>query len=494
MDPIRRLAGQTAIYGLSSIVGRLLNYLLVPLYTRVLIPSDYGIYTEMYAYVSILWVILTYGMETTFFRFSESEHDKKRVYSTAFLSLTFTSGIFLLLVLLNAGAIAHWMDYPGHVNYVVWFGLILAFDALAAIPFAGLRQKNRPVRFATIKLINIGTNIGLNLFFILLCPYLLRQYPGSQLAQVILTFFDPGNLVEYIFISNLIATLLTFVLLFPEIPLRYLHFDLRIWKRMLRYTWPLLIVAIAGSINLSIDKILLTYLLPPDSNVMAQVGIYGACYKVSIIMTLFVQTFRYAADPFFFSESGRSDSRQLYADVLNLFTIAVSLIFLLTVMYLDVVINFIGAAYRDGKNVIPILLLGNLFLGIFYNLSIWYKLTNRTIFGAVLSVIGAAVTIALNFILIPSMGYYGSAWAAFAAYFVMMVLSYFLGKKYFPVPYDLKKFFVYLGLAVVLFLVSDAIHFGSQTLKYVVNTGFTLFYLVLIFVREKPLLKQLLLK
>ncbi|MFP4470020.1 MAG: lipopolysaccharide biosynthesis protein [Bacteroidales bacterium] len=494
MDPIRRLAGQTAIYGLSSIVGRLLNYLLVPLYTRVLITSDYGIYTEMYAWVSILWVILTYGMETTFFRFSEREKNKRLVYSTAFLSLVLTSSVFLVLVLTNVQQIAAWLGYPGNLNYVIWFGLILAFDALAAIPFAKLRQENRPVRFATIKLINIGTNIGLNLFFILLCPFILEQYPASAAADFIGLFFDPQHLVEYIFISNLIATLLTFVLLMPDIPFRSLRFNSRLWVRMLRYTWPLLIVAIAGSINLSIDKILLTYLLPEGSNVMSQVGIYGACYKVSIIMTLFVQTFRYAADPFFFSESGRSDSRKLYADVLTLFTMAVSLIFLITVMYLDVVILFIGEAYREGKEVIPILLLGNLFLGIFYNLSIWFKLTDRTIFGAVLSVLGATVTIVLNFVLIPHIGYFGSAWAAFFAYFLMMILSYFLGKYYFPVPYDLRKFFLYLGVAVSLFLISKWLDFPSQTVKYIVNTAFTLGYTAFVLLNEKKLLRQMLLK
>lgn len=491
MNPLRRLAGQTAIYGLSSIVGRLLNYLLVPLYTRVLITSDYGIYTEMYAYVSILFVMLTYGMETTFFRFSESEQNKKKVYSTAFLSLVFTSFVFLALVLGNTSSIAQWLGYPNSLNYVIWFGLILVFDAISAIPFAKLRQENRPVRFAMVKLINISTNIGLNLFFILLCPFILKHYSGSTAARLVSTFFDSARLVEYIFISNLIATLFTFVLLIPDIPYRRISFDFRLWKRMLGYTWPLLIVAIAGSINLSIDKILLTYLLPENSDVMSQVGIYGACYKVSIIMTLFVQTFRYAADPFFFSESLRPGSKRIYSDVLTLFTIAASTIFLLTVMYLDVVILFIGEAYREGKNVIPILLMGNLFLGIFYNLSIWYKLTNRTIFGAILSVTGATITIILNVLLIPEIGYYGSAWAAFFAYLLMMILSYLIGKKHFPVPYNLKKFFLYLGGAAVLYLFSKFLVYPSTVMKYLVNTAFSLLYILLVFRAEKDLIRQL---
>ncbi len=488
MNPLRRLAGQTAIYGLSSIIGRLLNYLLVPLYTRVLITSDYGIYTEMYAYVSILWVMLTYGMETTFFRFSESESNKKSVYSTAFLSLAFTSGIFLMLSLLYTQPIANWLDYPENQNYVIWFVFILAFDAIAAIPFAKLRQENRPVRFAMIKLVNIGLNIGLNLFFILLCPFILDQYPQSQLAVLINGFFNHNDLVGYIFISNLIATTFTLLLLLPEFPVRNLVFDFALWRRMLAYTWPLLIVAVAGSVNLSLDKILLARLLPEGSDVMGQVGIYGACYKVSIIMTLFIQTFRYAADPFFFSESGKSESRRLYADVLTVFIIVTSIIFLLTVMYLDIVILFIGQAYREGKDVIPLLLLGNMFLGVYYNLSIWYKLTNQTIYGAILSLIGASVTIALNVALIPSLGYRGSAYAALSAYFVMMVFSFLIGQRHFKVPYDLKRLIFYPAFALALYLFSEMLHIGSPMLSMLINTLLSLGYLAVVFKLDKNLL------
>lgn len=487
LNPLKRLAGQTAIYGLSSIVGRLLNYLLVPLYTRVLIPSDYGIYTEMYAWVSILWVLLTYGMETTFFRFSESHHNGEKVYSTSLISLLGTSLLFLAFVLASSGPIAEWLGYENSTHYVVYFGLILAFDAIAAIPFARLRQQNRPIRFAVIKLINIGLNIGFNLFFILLCPWILKTYPGSGIAGIVETFFNPGDLVGYIFISNLIASSVTLVMLLPELRLKKYVFDTAIWKKMLAYTWPLMIVAIAGSINLSMDKILLSNLLPgaSEEEIMAQVGIYGACYKVSIIMTLFVQTFRYAADPFFFAEAGKSDSRQIYADVLKYFTIVASLLFLATTLYLDVVIRFIGEAYRAGRSVIPILLLGNLFLGIFYNLSFWYKLTNQTIYGAGLSIVGATVTIVLNIILIPTLGYYGSAWASFTAYLLMMTLSYFLGKKHFPVPYQLSKIIFYLGFAVVIFFISRWTGLEPGILKYMVNTILLLVYLLVVFIIEK---------
>ena len=396
----------------------------------------------------------------------------------------------------SAGPIANWLGYANSTHYVVYFALILTFDAIAAIPFAKLRQQNRPVRFATIKLINIGLNIGFNLFFILLCPYLLENHPQTAISVFIAGFFNPGDLVGYIFISNLIASAVTLVFLLPDMWLKKFVFDSAVWKRMLAYTWPLMIVAIAGSINLSMDKILLANLLPgaSEEQIMAQVGIYGACYKVSIIMTLFVQTFRYAADPFFFAEAGKSDSRQIYADVLKYFTIITSLLFLATTLYLDFVIRFIGEAYREGRGVIPILLLGNLFLGIFYNLSFWYKLTNRTIFGAGLSVFGATITILLNIFLIPKIGYYGSAWASFSAYFLMMVSSWVLGRKHFPVPYNLKKILFYLTFAVMLFFVSRLSGLEEGLVKYIFNTFLILIYGAAVFMIERrhliPVIKK----
>lgn len=482
MNPIRQLAGQTAIYGLSSIVGRLLNYLLVPLYTRVLITSDYGIYTEMYAWVSILWVLLTYGMETTFFRFAGRRKDVDIVFSTSFISLIASSGLFLLLTLSYAGNIAQWLGYAERVHYVMYFAFILSFDAIAAIPFARLRQENRPIKFAFIKLVNIAINIGLNLFFILLCPYLISAFPESGISQLILLFFNQNDLVGYIFISNLIATVVTLLMLIPHFRVSRFVFDRALWISMLRYAWPLMVVAIAGSINLSLDKILLTRLLPGDSTteIMSQVGIYGACYKVSIIMTLFVQTFRYAADPFFFAEAAKKDAVQTYASVLNFFTIIAAIIFLATTLYLDIVIRFIGESYREGRDVIPVLLMGNLFLGIYFNLSFWYKLTDKTIFGALFSVIGAAVTIVLNIVLIPVYGYAGSAWAAFFAYFSMMIMSYVTGRKYYPIPYNPGKIMLYVGSAALLFLASKPMAVVAPNATFLINTGLLFLFLGLV--------------
>lgn len=462
----------------------------MPLYTRVLITSEYGVVTNMLAYVSILWVILTYGMETTFFRFSQSEKDKPLVYHTTIVSLIFSSVLFVVAVLLNIHSIVQWMSiewkgYLGHEEYIVYFTFTLAFDAITAIPFAKLRQENKAFKFALIKLINIGITLALNLFFVLLCPYIVTNHGSGFLAGIINTFFDPDYLIGYIILSYLISSFLTLVLLIPEIPFKSIKFSSEVWRRMIGYTWPLLVVGVAGSVNLSIDKIMLPRLLPKGTDVMSQLGIYGACYKISIIMTLFVQTFRYAAEPFFFAESGKEGSAKLYADVFNFFTIFVSLIFLVTMMYIDIVIKFIGVDYREGASVIPILLLGNLFLGVYYNLSIWYKLSNQTIFGAVISVIGAVLNIVLNFFLIPVFGYLGSAWAVFMAYLVMMVLSYFLGQKHFPVPYDLQKFGLFLGIPVILYLVSENIPYPALLVKFIVNSLFVLLYLTIIYKLEK---------
>jgi O-antigen/teichoic acid export membrane protein len=464
----------------------------VPLYTRVLITSDYGIYTEMYAWVSILWVLLTYGMETTFFRFAGREPDIEKVFSTSFLSLTASSLVFLLISLVYSASIANWLGYANRIHYVIFFAFILSFDAIAALPFARLRQENRPVKFAFIKLVNIALNIGFNLFFILLCPYIVTQYPDEGISRFVLTFFNPTDLVSYIFISNLIASAITLIMLIPHFRIKPLFFDFRMWKAMLKYTWPLMIVAIAGSINLSLDKILLTLLLPGKSEIeiMSQVGIYGACYKVAIIMTLFVQTFRYAADPFFFSESSKKDARKTYADILRYFTIIGAFIFLATTLYLDLVIQFIGAAYREGRDVIPILLMGNLFLGIYFNLSFWYKLTDKTIFGAMFSIVGAAITITLNIILIPSFGYYGSAWAAFFAYFTMMTLSYFFGRKYYPIPYNTVKILLYVVSAGALFIISNL--FAGEIFKWriSINTFLLLVFVLTVWLVERKNLYQ----
>lgn len=492
MNPLKRLAGQTAIYGIPTILGRFLQYLLVILLTRIFSRGEYGVISVFYSYASFLMVILTYGMETTFFRFSEAEERKDRVFSTAMLSVGLTSIAFLFLSNAFAGTLATWMQYPLHPEYVIWFAWILGLDALSSIPFARLRAQNKAKRFATIKFINILANIGLTLFFLLLCPFVLRHHPGLRDNWIVNLIYRSDWTIEYVFIANLLASILTFILLMPQVIGMKFEFHKALWRKMLVYTWPLLFAGMAGIVNETFDRLLLRYLLPRNIS-EAQVGIYSACYKISILMTLFVQAYRFAAEPFFFAQAKEKDAKLVYARIMDFFIITVSFIFLLTMLYLDDgFILLIGAKFRVGKNVIPILLLANLFLGVYYNLSIWYKLTSQTIWGAWFSLIGAVITLILNFWWIPLspdhliFGYLGSAWATFICYGSMMVLSYLVGQRYFKVPYNLTKFFIYLGLSMVLYAVSVFVPIETFILRIAFRTLLLLIFAGIAWQIEKP--------
>ncbi|MDR1739897.1 MAG: oligosaccharide flippase family protein [Bacteroidales bacterium] len=434
---IPQLAKQTAIYGIPSIVGRLLNFLLVPLYTYIFLPQEYGIVTELYAYTALLLVILTYGMETTFFRFMQKAQTDK-VFSTSVWSLLATSLIFLSAVLLFRNNIASFFDYPNAQQFVVWFAFILFADVMMAIPFCLLRQENRAMRFAVLRTINIALNIGLNLFFILLLPALLQD-------------FKPD--VKYIFLSNLVASGITLLLLMPELRRTKPVFDKRLWRDMMIYTLPVMVWGIAGIIDSTFDKVLFRSLIPDKANAMHQLGIYGACAKLAVIMNLCVQAFRYAAEPYFFKKAQQKNAAETYARVMNYFVMACCIIFLGCSLFLDELMLLVGKDYREGADVVPVLLMANLFLGIFYNLSIWYKVTDKTSIGAVIAVIGSALSIGLNVVLIPVFGYHGAAWAALACYFAITAISYFTGQKYYPVNYPLGRIFFYLLLAVSLYVV-----------------------------------------
>ena len=498
MTAIKRLAGQTAIYGIPSVLGRILTYLLVPLYTYVFKSSDYGTVSVFYAYTAFFMVLLTYGMETAFFRFNEHEQDKEKVFSTGMISLIFSSVIFLLIVLSISGKVAQWIDYPEHPEYVRWFAWILTLDAISAIPFAHLRATNRPARFAWIKMTNISVNIGLNLFFLLFCPYILSHYPEGFFRHFILTIYRPSWGIEYIFISNLAASILTIVMLLPQVfTIRWkIYPDL--WKKMFFYAFPLLFAGMAGIVNETFDRLLLRYLLPEDI-ASSQVGIYSACYKISILMTIFIGAYKYAAEPFFFAQAKEKDAKVVYAKIMDYFIIIVSLIFLVTMLYLD---DFImpllvrRKEYWEGKGVIPVLMMANLFLGVYWNLSIWYKLTGKTSWGAWISLIGAIITLALNFWWIPLSsehliyGYYGSAWATFICYGVMMVLSYLIGQKYFPVKYNLTKFAGYLGLSILLYAISSVIRPELSILRIGFHTLLIIIFVSIVFLVEKPHLKS----
>ena len=481
MGQLKKLLGQTVIYGLSSIVGRFLNYLMVPLYTYNLVAQEYGIVVDLYAYVSFLIIILTYGMETGFFRFSESEKNKDKLYSTTLLSLFSTSTIFIVAVTLFYKSIASAIGYASTPEYILWFGIIIGLDAFVSIPFARLRQQNKALKFALIKLTNILVNISLNLFFIVLSPYLIEQDANSWV-----TVFSDGEIsVKYIFISNLIASIVTVILLIPEIFNVKIQFDSKLLKRILIYSLPLLVAGLAGMVNETLDRILLKYFLPNTVDVMHEIGIYGANYKIAILMTLFIQMFRYAAEPFFFAQAKETNSKNIYSEVMKYFTIFGLFIFLFVMLYLDIFKAFIGESYHEGLKIVPVVLMANLFLGIIYNLSIWYKLTNKTKYGALIAIIGAVITIVLNVILIPKIGYMGSAWATFVCYFSMMVISYILGQKHYKIDYDLKSMLIYSVLALVLYFGFENIKFDSSVIKYTVSTLFVIIFIVFAFLKEK---------
>jgi len=437
-----------------------LNYLLVPLYTRYFLPAEYGVVTELYAYVAFLVIVLTYGLETAFFRFSKKNNDIKVVYSTALISLIVSSVIFVVLMFVCSSSIASWMGYAGHTEYIEWFAIIIALDAVASISFARLREQERAIRFVFVRLVNIFINIGLNLYFIV--------------------YQEFG--IEYIFITNLIASIVTLVLLFPEMINSSWRFDKVLWKKMMIYALPLLIAGLAGMTNETIDRILLKHLLPNTEMAASELGLYGAFYKLSIIMTLFIQTFRFAAEPFFFAQEKEGGSRKIYADVMKYFTIIMAVIFLGVTIFYDIIKGFLGSEYHDERGflVVSILLLANLFLGIYYNLSIWYKLTEKTKYGAYLSVFGAIITLALNFMLIPIIGFVGSAWATLVCYFSMTVTSYYLGKRHFPIPYQVGRIGLYLlGMLGIYFL----LNFLESNMWF--NSLYLVGFIISIFVLEK---------
>lgn len=486
MSQIKKLAGQTAVYGASTIVGRLINFLLVPLFSYIFgEPQDLGLNTEFYAYIAFLNVLFTYGMETALFNFLSNEPDKQMVYSTGLRTMLISTVILTLPFLIGAQWIADVIRYPEHPEFVVWAICIVAADALMALPFAKLREENRAKRFAAIKLIYIGVNVVMTLFFVGLCKYQYDHNPGSFFANI----YNPEIGIGYGFVANLIASCVCLGLLWKDYLKISFGFDPALLKRMLVYALPLLIVGLAGMINEVFDKILLKYLLPPGYG-EEQVGIYGTCYKLAILMTIFWQAFRYAAEPFFFSRQKEENSREIYATVMNLFVVFCLAIFLGTMMNISWIQYLIGPEYRVGLDVVPILLLANMCLGIYFNLSIWYKLTSRTHMGMWLTLIGAVVTLALNFLWIPSKGYFegymGSAWATFICYALMMVLSYFLGQKYFPVPYKVSRSLGYSVLAIGLFFAGHYTHTGSEIADLVFrNLIFVLFVIVVLLV-EKP--------
>lgn len=484
----KNLFKQTAIYGLATVLPRVFSFLLVPLYTSpgVLNNAGYGEVTVLFSYIMFFNVLLSYGMETAFFRFFNKEDDKQGVISTSTISLLWSSIFFLAAGLLFRNTLADWADLPAEfVTYSIW---ILVLDALVVIPFSRLRAEQRPVVYAVVKIGNVAINLLLNVFFLLVLPKLAQENPfWSEL-------YDADFKVGYIFVSNLIASLLTLLFFLPGYLKMHWHFDKPMWNRMIAYGMPILVAGIAFAVNEHFDKILLDKLLPPNI-AKAEVGAYSACYKLGLFMVLYATAFRLGIEPFFFSHAGHENAKQTYANITKYFVIFGSLILLGVIVFADIIKQFMlpNPEFWTAMKVVPLIILANFFLGIYNNLSVWYKLTDRTKMGAYISIVGAVLTLLLNFILIPAFersggdGYMGSAIATIVAYGSMMIVSWYLGNRYYPVPYDLKKIFAYLGLSLLF----SSVYFYGFRENYFVGIPLIIVFLGFIYYSEKSTLQRI---
>lgn len=469
MSGLKSLAKETAIYGVSSIVGRFLNYLLVPVYTIALSASSggYGVVTNIYAWVALMLVLLTCGMETGFFRFAnKGQDDPMRVYSTTLLSVSIGSVVFVVLGLLFLEPIAGWLEYGEHPWYIGMMMIVVAMDAIQSIPFAYLRYKKRPIKFAALKLLFIFLNIALNLFY-----------------YVVLK----GNDVGYAFLFNLVCTSVVMLCMIPELRGFTYVLDRELLKRMLRYSLPLVILGVAGILNQVADKIIFPFVYPDEAEATVQLGIYGAASKIAMIMAMFTQAFRFAYEPFVFGKSKEKDSREMYAQAMKFFIIFTLLAFLAVMFYLDILRHIIGRDYWDGLRVVPIVMAAEIFMGIYFNLSFWYKLIDETRWGAYFSLTGCTILILMNIFLIPKYGYIACAWAGFTGYGVAMLLSYFVGQKKYPIQYDLKAIGMYVLLAAVLYLAAEYVPIDNIYLRMAYRTVLLILFIAYVVKRDLPL-------
>jgi O-antigen/teichoic acid export membrane protein len=457
LSTAKKFAGQTAIYGLSTIASRTLNFFLTSAYTRIYPKKIYGIFSNMFSYASMLQALLAFGMETTFFRYLNKHADRKsQVYNNAFAAIAFISLVFLAVTLPFINQITQYItiekttSFNDYRLYALYFITFLVIDAWCVVPFAKVRADGRPGRYGLIKLTNVFTFIGLNLLFMYVLPFMIsHHYPGGEWIS---TWFRKGWL-GYIFLSNLAASTITFILLLPEVAQFRLDLDAPIFKNMFIYSFPVLVANFSFIINENLDKMLLAKILP-ENIASEQLGIYAACAKISIFLNLFVQAFRLGAEPFFFSHAKNKNAGHTYARIMDYFVIAVSMGFLAIVANINVLKYFIGSTYWVGLPAVPPLLFGYVSLGVYMNLSIWYKLSDQTRYGLYISGVGAIITIVLNLVLIPKFSYMASAWASFASYSVMMILSYLWGQKNYPIPYNIKKNLGYIIISIILVYLS----------------------------------------
>lgn len=485
MANLKSLAKDTAIYGMSSILGRFLNYLLVPLYTSNISAASggYGIITNLYAYTALLLVILTYGMETTFFRYAnKTNEDPQKVYSSTLIMVGFTSLLFIVLVSIFLQPISGVMGYSDHSSYVWVMAATVSIDAFQCIPFAYLRYKKRPIKFAALKLLFIAFNIALNLLYFVVLPDLYRSYP-----DIIQHIYNPETGVGYAFYINLVCTASITFFFYKELTGFKYTFDKELAKRMLSYSWPILILGIAGILNQTADFILFPYLYK-GSQAHQQLGIYGAASKIAMIMAMITQAFRYAYEPFVFGKGNDKDNRETYAVAMKYFIIFTLLAFLVVMGYINILRHIIGRDYWEGLKVVPIVMAGTIMMGVYFNLSFWYKLIDKTIWGAYFSGIGCFVLILINIIFVPQYGYMACAWAGLIGYATAMTLSYFVGQKKYPINYPLKSIGIYVLIAVFFFI---AITYSNQYLPKIyalaVNTLIIFAFVAHIIYHDLPL-------
>ncbi len=483
MSRLASLAKETVIYGLSSIVGRFLNYLLVPMYVSVMSVESggYGVVTNIYAFVALFLVLLTYGMETGFFRFMNKEKDNEKVYSSILISVATTSFFFILLCLSFLSPISSFLGYEKHPEYIGMMALVVALDAFQCIPFAYLRYKRRPIKFAGIKLFIIALNILLNFFFLIWCPTLSVLHPS------LFSWYDPQNQAGYVFFANLITSSVQLLFFIPELKeIRY-GFDFHLFKRILRYSFPILILGVAGILNQTVDKIIFPFLFKHTGEAHVQLGIYGAASKIAMIMAMFTQAFRYAYEPFVFGEEKKKDSRKMYASAMKYFIIFALLAYLLVMFYLDLLKYIITPGYWEGLKVVPIVMGAEFLMGIYFNLSFWYKLIDETRWGAYFSILGCVTIICLNILFVPRFGYMASAWAGFIGYALVTVLSYVVGQKKYPIPYDLKGISRYILLTGVLLLAAYCVVIENIVLRLIYRTILLAFYMGYLIKKDLPL-------
>ncbi|MDR1882058.1 MAG: oligosaccharide flippase family protein [Prevotella sp.] len=487
---MRSLAKDTAIYGLSSILGRVLNWLLMPLHISIFTnTAEYGKVSRIYGLTALFLVLLTYGMETGFFRFmNKKEENADKVYSTSLITVACTSLLFILFCICFITPVSEWLKYTDHREHLMIMAIIVALDAFMTIPFAYLRQQKRPLRFATLKLAFVFFNIFFNLFFLVFCPWIKEACPDFILNK----FYHRDIGIGYIFLANLISTLAVLILLIPPTMKGLkIQFEKKLLGRLLKYSFPLLMLGLAGVISQTVAQLVYPYIFDSVAEADRQLGIYSACVKFSVIISLFIQAFRYAYEPFFFGKNkDGKDNTGAYADAMKYFIIFVLLIFLAVMFYMDIIqyiMHKTGKNYAAGLDVLPYAMAGEIFFGVYFNLSVWYKLTDRTKYGAYFSILGCLVQVVMNIVLVPVYGYIASAWATFACNLIIAAISYFVGQKYFPIKYDLKNIFFYFVTATVFYIAAMYPQIDNGVLCMAYRTLFLIAFAAIIVKKDLPL-------